>query len=232
MTRVHWIDPSWETSWGIGYAVSKGHKNSVVVGHGGACPGYSTQFSTVPKTGLAVIVMVNSPEVAGGITDTLLRLLSTALAASDSPAELENNLSDFCGIYNAQPWGAESAVVEMTGGKLAMFGLGGGGIGTEKLRPVAGQPDLFRIERANDEGLGEEISFQRDGDGAVVSKTRHGQINRKLSDAGPRPIVPLLAPSAPAGKAGGGGRTTITVTQPDGTKTVVRPTGGGHAARL
>ena len=64
MTRVHWIDPSWETSWGIGYAVSKGHKNSVVVGHGGACPGYSTQFSTVPKTGLAVIVMVNSPEVA------------------------------------------------------------------------------------------------------------------------------------------------------------------------
>ena len=232
MTRVHWIDPSWETSWGIGYAVSKGHKNSVVVGHGGACPGYSTQFSTVPKTGLAVIVMVNSPEVAGGITDTLLRLLSTALAASDSPAELENNLSDFCGIYNAQPWGAESAVVEMTGGKLAMLGLGGGGIGTEKLRPVAGQPDLFRIERANDEGLGEEISFQRDGDGAVVSKTRHGQINRKLSDAGPRPIVPLLKPSAPAGKAGGGGRTTITVTQSDGTQTVIRSTGGGHAARL
>ena len=103
MTRVHWIDPSWETSWGIGYAVSKGHKNSVVVGHGGACPGYSTQFSTVPKTGLAVIVMVNSPEVAGGITDTLLRLLSNALAASDSPAELENNLSDYCGIYNGIP---------------------------------------------------------------------------------------------------------------------------------
>ena len=123
----------------------------------------------------------------------------------------------------------------MTGGKLAMLGLGGGDIGTEKLRPVAGQPDLFRIERANDEGLGEEISFQRGADGAVVSKTRHGQINRKLSDAGPRPIVPLLKPSAPAGKPGGadgGGRTTITVTQPDGTQTVVRPAGGGHAARL
>ena len=30
MTRVHWIDPSWETSWGLGYAVSKGHKVSAI----------------------------------------------------------------------------------------------------------------------------------------------------------------------------------------------------------
>jgi hypothetical protein len=241
MTRVHWIDPSWETSWGLGYAVSKGHKNSVVVGHGGACPGYSTQFSTVPKTGLAVIVMVNCPEVAAGITDTLLRLLSTALAESGSPADpapsLANELSDYCGIYDAQPWGAESAVVEYHG-KLAMFGLGGGGFeGTEKLRPVADQLDLFRVERSNDEGLGEAITFQRDGDGTVVSKTRHAQINRKLDDARPRPIVPLRNPATQARKTAGRPigwptLTTTTVTQPDGTRTVTRSTGGGNAAKL
>lgn len=100
MHRVHWVDPSWETSWGLGYSVDKGAKGKNVVGHGGACPGYSTQYSTVPSTGLAVIVMANCPEVAGGIADTILRLLSSALAeAKDTVAVALADHSDYTGVY-------------------------------------------------------------------------------------------------------------------------------------
>ena len=125
MHHVHWIDPSWETSWGLGYSVDRGAKGKNVVGHGGACPGYSTQFSTVPSSGLAVIVMANCPEVAGGITDTLLRLLSSAVAeAKEAVPPTLPDLSDFCGVYSAQPWGAEAAVIQWLD-KLAMLPLNG-----------------------------------------------------------------------------------------------------------
>jgi hypothetical protein len=180
---------SWETTWGLGYSVGKavGFKGTVV-GHGGACPGYSTQFSTVPKSGLAVIVMVNAPNTAGGIAESLLRLLSRALEEAPDgkgdPRALPD-LSDFTGIYSAQPWDSEAAVVQWMDG-LAMLPLNAtAGLDVENLQAVGG--NAFRVVRPNEEGLGEEISFQRNSAGQVVSKTRHGQINLKISDVPTRP---------------------------------------------
>ena len=93
------------------------------------------------------------------------------------------------------------------------------------------------IERSNDEGLGEEVTFQRDGTGKVVSKTRHGQVSLKIGDAPSRPVVPVAAPSV--GGSGGSGRavTTTTVQHSDGTVTTVSTGaaaagGGGAVARL
>ena len=228
---------SWETTWGLGYSVSKavGFKGTVV-GHGGACPGYSTQFSTVPKSGLAVIVMVNAPNTAGGIAESLLRLLSRALEeATDGNGDPWDliNLSDFTGIYSAQPWDSEAAVVQWMDG-LAMLPLNStAGMDFEKLQAVGG--NIFRVVRPHEEGLGEEVSFQRNSAGQVVSKTRHGQINAKISDVPTRPVVPVAVVTPPKSMRGDDTAkpatatttttTTTTVRHSDGTTTVVTTVG-------
>lgn len=216
---------SWDTTWGLGYSVGKaaGFKGTVV-GHGGACPGYSTQFSTVPKIGLAVIVMVNAPNTAANIAESLLRLLSRALDeakdSSDNPCVLPD-LSDFAGIYSGQPWEAESAVVQWMDG-LAMLPLNATtGPDTEKLQLVG--ENIFRVVRQGDEGLGEEVSFQRDSAGQVVTKTRHGQINLKLSTVPNRPVVPISQRHQET--ASQAARTTTTVRHSDGTTTVITTVG-------
>jgi len=47
MHRVHYVDPDWEVTWGLGFAVRRAD-DTTVVGHDGSCPGYITQFDTVP----------------------------------------------------------------------------------------------------------------------------------------------------------------------------------------
>ena len=54
MHRVHWVDPDWKTTWGIGFVVYEQNGTSVV-GHGGGCPGYITQFVLVPKKKIALL---------------------------------------------------------------------------------------------------------------------------------------------------------------------------------
>jgi hypothetical protein len=186
----------------------------------------------VPKTGLGVIVMVNAPNTAGGIAETLLRLMSSALKeAKDSNSDTLAlpDFTDFTGVYSAQPWGSETAVVQWMD-QLAVMPLNAtAGPVAEKLQLVGG--NAFRVVRPNDEGLGETIAFQRDSSGNVVSLTRHGQINLKLSSSyavPKRPVVPLATP--PPGDGAGTPVTTTTVRHSDGTTAVIRTSssvGGG-----
>jgi CubicO group peptidase (beta-lactamase class C family) len=48
MHRVHWVDPDWKTTWGLGFVVIN-NEGTTVVGHSGGCPGYITNLSMVPK---------------------------------------------------------------------------------------------------------------------------------------------------------------------------------------
>ncbi len=173
-----------------------------------------------------MVVMVNAPNTAGGIAESLLRLMSRALEeANDDNSRVHRDLSDFTGIYSGQPWDSEGAVVQWMD-ELAMLSLNAtAGLAVEKLQPVGG--NAFRVVRPNDEGLGEEISFQRDSSGQVVSKMRHGQINLKLSAVPKRPVVPLaMPPVSDHENASAAAITTTTVRHSDGTTTVVTTVGG------
>ncbi|MDZ7768161.1 MAG: serine hydrolase domain-containing protein [Woeseiaceae bacterium] len=59
MQRVHWVDPDWEVTWGLGFNVRRAD-DETVVGHSGGCPGYITQFALLPKHRLAVIALTNA----------------------------------------------------------------------------------------------------------------------------------------------------------------------------
>ena len=48
MHRPHWVDPDFETFWGLGFAVEK-KDDAVFVSHGGSCPGFRTAFVLEPR---------------------------------------------------------------------------------------------------------------------------------------------------------------------------------------
>ena len=43
MQRVHWLDPSWQQGWGLGFKVIR-QDGATYVGHSGHAPGYRTQM--------------------------------------------------------------------------------------------------------------------------------------------------------------------------------------------
>jgi CubicO group peptidase (beta-lactamase class C family) len=63
MQRVHFVDPSWETTWGLGFSVTRGADNKTFVGHGGSCPGYQTQLQLQTDEKIATVAMSNAMDV-------------------------------------------------------------------------------------------------------------------------------------------------------------------------
>ena len=111
MQRVHWVDPDWETTWGIGFSVRR-EDDTTIVGHGGGCPGYITQFLMAPKHKLAAIVLTNAGDGPAGRTAmNILKTIEPALEAATTPAEEASpDFSMYEGNYESRPWGGEVAI--------------------------------------------------------------------------------------------------------------------------
>jgi len=111
MQRVHWVDPDWDTTWGLGFSVSR-DDDMTLVGHGGGCPGYITQFLMNPKEQVAAIVLTNAGDgPAGNTAVQALRLMTAAVREADSPPEMAApDYSMYEGNYTVLPWGGEIAV--------------------------------------------------------------------------------------------------------------------------
>jgi CubicO group peptidase (beta-lactamase class C family) len=111
MHRVHWVDPDWETTWGLGFNVARAD-DVTVVSHGGGCPGYITQFALVPKHKIGVIVLTNAGDgPAGRLTRNISKTVSTALKDAKTPPEYAMpDFSMYEGNYESRPWGGEVAV--------------------------------------------------------------------------------------------------------------------------
>ena len=111
MHRVHWVDPDWETTWGIGFKVRR-EDELTVVGHGGGCPGYITQFALVPKQKIAAIVLTNAGDgPAERMAIDILKIVGAAVKEAGTPPEEESpDFSMYEGNYESRPWGGEVAV--------------------------------------------------------------------------------------------------------------------------
>ena len=59
MQRVHWLDPTWEYGWGLGFKVIR-QGNATYVGHSGQAPGYRTQVLLRPADKTGVILLSNA----------------------------------------------------------------------------------------------------------------------------------------------------------------------------
>lgn len=179
MHRIHWVDPVEPLTWGLGFRVEK-WGNEVIVGHGGACPGYLTQFVLIPKKKWVLTFMVNG---LGIDTGQYVRSLYEILNAYDQEEEASNSASAggqfdaYCGRYHSV-WEGEGIITAWKG-KLAYF----------PLRPESQAKPAFTMKHiegdtfrriGEDKELKEEVRFERGADGKVTRVWQHSQYNSKI----------------------------------------------------
>lgn len=182
MHRVHWLNPDWETTRGLGFGVWRS-KDKTFVGHGGSCPGYRTRLTLQPKEKIATIFManalgINTSMYAQRAYDIVAPAIADALKSPDTGKQPDPALSKYTGTYSDEPWGGETAVL-IWKGELAMFNFPTDDPleGLVKLMHVEG--NRFRRIR-DDEELGEEIVFEVGSDGKVVRLKRHSHPQPKV----------------------------------------------------
>ncbi len=175
MQRVHWLDPNWKTTRGLGFGV---YRNSEItfVGHEGSCPGYRTAVMIQPKSKIASVFMANANGVnAGRYAQNAYRIIAPAVEKAGKSESTEDkfnpDFSKYLGIYDYFPWGGEIAVIKWEG-ELAMvyFPSSYPLDDLEKLKHVEGS--TFRRVRSDGEP-GDEIIFMSDENGKVESMFEH-----------------------------------------------------------
>ena len=111
MHRVHWIDDDKGWMFGIGFEVWRVGKRTVV-GHGGGCPGYITNFLMAPKDRVAIVALTNAGDgPAQHVAENMLKTIGAALKEAKTPSK--DSMPDFSmyeGNYQSPPWGGELAI--------------------------------------------------------------------------------------------------------------------------
>jgi CubicO group peptidase (beta-lactamase class C family) len=182
MQRVHWVDPDWKTTWGLGFSV-RHVDDQTIVGHSGQCPGYFTTFVLNPRAKEAVVVMMNAMNVdPRGIALQLLKIAGPALKEAQGPAcgpvkTPDPSLERFAGLYRSA-WG-ETVVVPWKDG-LAALDLPSREPMEDLtlLKHIEG--NAFRRIREDSDDLGEEVVFETDPDGKVMRLLWHQNVSRKI----------------------------------------------------
>ncbi|MDH4132666.1 MAG: serine hydrolase [Gemmatimonadota bacterium] len=182
MQRVHWVDPDWKTTWGLGFEVYARDKKTFV-GHGGSCPGYRSHLEMQPDERVTIVFASSAGDAnAEGFTRRAYEIMEPALTVAQDTtqraAALAPDFAKYLGGYSEQPWSGEVAVVGWKG-SLAMVYLP-----TDdpleamiELRHVAG--DTFRRVR-KDKSLGEEIRFELGADGRATRVWRHSNFSPRI----------------------------------------------------
>jgi CubicO group peptidase (beta-lactamase class C family) len=182
MHRVHYVDPSWNTTWGLGFSVSR-RGDKTFVGHGGSCPGYRSNLEIQVDDSLAAIVMANAMVNTGIYTRRAYEILAPALKAAQEDKENEakgtpEEFLRYVGVYDSYPWGGESQVIPWKGSlAVVSFPTDDPMGGLTRLKHIEGH--TFRRIRP-DETLAEERTFEVDADGNVLRMWVHGNSSPKI----------------------------------------------------
>ncbi|MFT7652634.1 MAG: CubicO group peptidase (beta-lactamase class C family) [Candidatus Azotimanducaceae bacterium] len=188
MQRVHWVNPDWKVTWGLGYVVSQ-NEGGTRVGHSGGCPGYITNFVMVPKNKTAAIALTNAGDgpaavVTSAMLDTIGKAVKGALKkpvvkeVDNETAEKTSKpqLEKYAGLYSGGIWGGET-IVRPWDDKLAVVRVPSNKIKVTKLKHRDG--DTF--VRLTDEGEERETwQFLTDSDGSVTAVKIHSSISQKV----------------------------------------------------
>ena len=181
MQQVHWTNPNWKTTWGLGFAVYKGGNGNTWVGHGGYCPGYRSSLQLDLKSKMAFVVMIN----AGGTNPgKYIRGINAILGkikpspSNETADKQQVNLKDYIGYYNNQPWWSEEFVGSWDG-KLVFLALPSATPGEAITTYKHIEGDTFRRIRDDDE-LGETVVFERNDEGQVIQYKSHGNYYKKM----------------------------------------------------
>ena len=180
MQNVHWTNPDWKTTWGLGFVVYKGSNGSTWVGHGGNCPGYRSTLQMDLKNKRAFSVMINANgtnpgKYVNGIKGIINKVKSSK---KENSSEERKDLNEFVGYYSPMPWWSEE-YISTWDGKLVSLGLPSEKPGASMTFYKHIEGDTFRRIRDNDE-LGETLVFERDKNGKIIHYKQHGNYSKKI----------------------------------------------------
>ncbi len=184
MHNVHYTDPSWETTWGLGYSVRRGSGGTKWVGHGGYCPGYQSILQIQPESKRAYSVIINANGVspmkyAMGVHEIISKVpAGPGNSGSDgSGDESGPDLSVYTGYYL---YNHSERYIGTWDGQLVMLRLPTDYPADDLTFFEHSEGDTFH--RVRDDGSrGEPLTFERDPDGNIV-RYMHHQMHSVRSD--------------------------------------------------
>lgn len=179
MHRVHWVDPDWETTWGIGFNVRR-DGDTTFVSHGGGCPGYITSFTMVPKKKIAAIVLTNAGDgPAGRLAVNALKVLGPAIAKASEPEEDEiPDFSAYEGNYESRPWGGEVAIRQW-GDQLVVLDIPNNDP-DEAMIKLEWDGDHTFTRLTDDDERREPWRFEVGSEGRAVTIHRHSSLMNRI----------------------------------------------------
>jgi CubicO group peptidase (beta-lactamase class C family) len=181
MQNVHWTNPDWKTTWGLGFIVYKGSNGNTWVGHGGSCPGYRSILLIDLKSKRAFSVMINANgtnpgNYANGIKEIINKV---KVSKREISSKEKKDLKEFVGYYSQIPWWGEEYISTWEG-KLVTLQLPSEKPGDSMTFYKHIEGDTFRRIRDDDE-LGETLVFERDENGNITQYIRHGNYSKKIN---------------------------------------------------
>jgi|Marorgknorr_s2lv_3_1036020.scaffolds.fasta_scaffold13547_2 CubicO group peptidase (beta-lactamase class C family) len=181
MQNVHWTNPDWKTTWGLGFIVYKGSNGNTWVGHGGSCPGYRSILLIDLKSKRAFSVMINANgtnpgNYANGIKEIINKV---KVSKREISSKEKKDLKEFVGYYSQMPWWGEEYISTWEG-KLVTLQLPSEKPGDSMTFYKHIEGDTFRRIRDDDE-LGETLVFERDENGNITQYIRHGNYSKKIN---------------------------------------------------
>lgn len=180
MQRVQYVDPDFETTWGLGFSVRK-EGDRTFARHGGGCPGYYTEFRIEPKTKIGAIVLTNAiGSNPGGWAGQAFELVGPAIEKTiespDEAPERDGSLVRFAGLYGTI-WGRSSIVPWEDG--LAYLDLASSNPAESMARLQHVEGTTFRRVR-DDESLGETYEFELGPDGRATRFKVHSIYEQRI----------------------------------------------------
>jgi CubicO group peptidase (beta-lactamase class C family) len=182
MQRIHWVEPDFQTLWGLGFRIWK-NDSVFLAGHEGSCPGFRSALMVGAADGVATVFLsnaqsVDSPEWAMRLYDIVAPAVTAAVKNPTDAKRPDPSLAVYAGTYDAQPWAGEVLILPWEDG-LAMLEL-------PTMSPVKNLEKLrktgeHRFRRIRKDGeLGEEIVFVMGPDGKPVRYTQHNNFLRRI----------------------------------------------------
>lgn len=170
MHRIHWLEPNWQSGWGLGFSVRR-LAGRTLVGHGGSLAGYRTTVSLDTKEKIGVIVLTNSDDGDPGMyADKFFELVAPAIARAAappaSPKQADPAWNAYAGLYRS-PWGDSQVLI--LNGELVIINPTAMDVRGSTLKLLPAGPHTFRMEGENGgAAVGELAVFEMGADGKVA----------------------------------------------------------------
>ena len=167
MQRVHWVQPSWDSGWGLGFSV-RHTEDRDLVGHGGSYPGYRTQTQLSPEEKVGVVVFTNAGDGnPGRFVEKAFEWVASHLAEEEEEkATYDSTWDIYLGTYRNR-WG-DTSVLRLEDELVIFSPLSENPDRSRGVLRPTDETHVFRLESDGFGAHGELVRFEMNDEGAVA----------------------------------------------------------------